>query len=204
MTKDAPQHPTHDHRKRLFDRFSTAVTRATGSSYAFLVAFAIVVIWAVTGPIFEFSNSWQLVINTGTTIITFLMVFVIQQSQNKDTLAIQLKLNELIASDSAANNRLVDIEDLSPEELAVLKKFYVKLARLAETDDDVHASHSLDEADGRHQVKLARVDKARVPRTPVPVNESPSAVAEDAKAATTAKGARAKDPTRGKPGKPRS
>ena len=162
MTKTNPaSHPSHTHRKRLFDRFSTAVTRATGSSYAFMIAFGIVAIWAVTGPIFDYSNSWQLVINTGTTIITFLMVFVIQQSQNKDTMAIQLKLNELIASDSAANNRLVDIEDLSPEELAVLKKFYVKLARLAETDDDVHASHSLDEADDRHQVKLTVVGKAR-------------------------------------------
>ncbi len=155
-----PRHQ-HRHEKRLFDRFSTTVTRATGSSYAFLIAFSIVLVWAVTGPIFAFSNSWQLVINTGTTIITFLMVFVIQQSQNKDTLAIQLKLNELIASDSAANNRLVDIEDLSPEELAVVKQFYIKLAHLAETDDDVHASHSLDEAHDRHQVKLAGADDAR-------------------------------------------
>ena len=151
----------HHHRKHVFDRFSTAVTRATGSSYAFLIASVVVVLWALTGPIFDYSNTWQLVINTGTTIITFLMVFVIQQSQNKDTLAIQLKLNELIASDSAANNRLVDIEDLSPEELAVLKKFYVKLARLALTDDDVHASHSLDEAEGRHQVKRVGAGKAR-------------------------------------------
>jgi low affinity Fe/Cu permease len=149
----------------LFDQFSAAVTRATGSSSAFQIAFAVVVIWAATGPIFEFSNTWQLVINTGTTIVTFLMVFVIQQSQNKETVAIQLKLNELIASDSAANNRLVDIEDLSAEELAVLKKFYVKLARLAETDDDVHASHSLDEAEGRHSAKLSVTDKARTHQT---------------------------------------
>lgn len=163
MKTNPARHPhRHPHGKRRFDQFSTAVTRATGSSYAFLTAFSIVVLWAVTGPIFAFSNSWQLVINTGTTIITFLMVFVIQQSQNKDTLAIQLKLNELIASDSAANNRLVDIEDLSPDELATLKKFYVKLARLAETDDDVHASHSLDEAEGRHHGKLAAVHTARV------------------------------------------
>jgi low affinity Fe/Cu permease len=163
MKNEAPASShQHSHHRGFFDRFSTAVTRATGSSYAFMIAFAIVVVWAATGPVFAFSNTWQLVINTGTTIITFLMVFVIQQSQNKDTMAIQLKLNELIASDSAANNRLVDIEDLSPEELATLKKFYVKLAQLAETDDDVHASHSLDEADGRHQVKLAGAGKARV------------------------------------------
>jgi low affinity Fe/Cu permease len=148
-----PHH--HDHHKGLFNRFSTAVTRATGSSYAFLIALTIIVVWAITGPIFHYSDGWQLVINTGTTIITFLMVFIIQQSQNKDTLAIHLKLNELIASDSAANNRLVDIEDLSPDELEVLKQFYVKLAKLAETDTDVHASHSLDEADDLHQSKLA-------------------------------------------------
>lgn len=163
--KNTTKHPhnTPPHRKSSFDRFSTAVTRATGSSYAFMIAMGVVVIWAVTGPLFDYSNSWQLVINTGTTIITFLMVFVIQQSQNKDTMAIHLKLNELLASDSAANNRLVDIEDLSADELAVLKKFYVKLARLALTDDDVHASHSLDEADGRHQVKLAGKARTRPP-----------------------------------------
>lgn len=149
-----PDH-THDHRRHPFDRFSSAITRATGSSRAFLAAFVIVVAWGATGPIFDFSNTWQLVINTGTTIVTFLMVFVIQQSQNKDTLAIQLKLNELIASNAQANNRLVDIEDLSPEELAVVKAFYVRLARLAETDDDVHTSHSLDEADELHQSKRA-------------------------------------------------
>jgi low affinity Fe/Cu permease len=169
MTKDTANEPNipqhhHDHHKRWFDRFSSAVTRAAGSSYAFFMALLVIVLWALTGPIFGFSDTWQLVINTGTTIITFLMVFVIQQSQNKDTLAIQLKLNELIASDAAANNRLVDIEDLSPEELAVLKKFYVKLAKLAENDDDVHTSHSLDEADDRHQVKLAVVGGARGPK----------------------------------------
>lgn len=154
-----PQDHRHDHNRHLFDRFSTAITRLAGSSSAFVMAFVVVVAWASTGPIFDFSNTWQLVINTGTTIITFLMVFVIQQSQNKDTLAIHLKLNELIASNAAANNRLVDIEDLSPEELAVLKAFYVKLARLAETDDDVHKSHSLDEAQELHQAKLAAEDR---------------------------------------------
>jgi low affinity Fe/Cu permease len=165
MTDDKSSRPrSHHHyhkRKRWFDRFSSAVTRAAGSSYAFLLAITVVLLWAVSGPIFAFSDTWQLVINTGTTVITFLMVFLIQQSQNKDTIAIQLKLNELIASDAASNNRLIDIEDLSPEELAVIKKFYVKLAELAENDDDVHTSHSLDEADDRHQVKLAGAAGAR-------------------------------------------
>ncbi len=151
----------HDHSRSLFDRFSGVVTRATGTSAAFIIACAVIVIWGVTGPIFKFSDTWQLVINTGTTIVTFLMVFVIQQSQNKDTLAVHLKLNELIACSEAANNRLVDIEDLSPEELKVLKAFYVKLARLAESDDDVHQSHSLDEADDLHKEKLAASRKDR-------------------------------------------
>jgi low affinity Fe/Cu permease len=182
------RHPDHDHHKGFFDRFSTAVTHASGSPYAFGIALAIVVVWGVTGPIFGFSNSWQLVINTGTTIITFLMVFVIQQSQNKDTLAIHLKLNELIASDSAANNRLVDIEDLSPEELAVLKKFYVKLARLAETDDDVHASHSLDEAEGRHHGKLAAIGTARALGKRGKADHKPATSGEPAKRKPRPKG----------------
>src|SRR4051812_36184870 len=127
---DASPPPPHGVHKHAFDRFSTAITRATGSSKAFVLAFLIILVWAATGPVFSFSNTWQLVINTGTTIITFLMVFVIQQSQNKDTLAIQLKLNELIACNAGANNRLVDIEDLSAEELATVKAFYARLARL--------------------------------------------------------------------------
>ncbi len=131
---------------RMYNRFSSIVTRATGRPLALVIAFLVIVIWAITGPIFNFSDTWQLVINTGTTIITFLMVFIIQQSQNKDTTAIQLKLNELIASNASASNRLVDIEDLTEEELLVLKKFYVKLSDLAEKEDDIFKSHSLDEA----------------------------------------------------------
>jgi low affinity Fe/Cu permease len=132
--------------KAFFERFSAKVTKATGSSVAFMIAFAIIIIWAVTGPIFKFSDTWQLVINTGTTIITFLMVFVIQQSQNKDTVALQLKLNELIAASPTASNRLVDVEDLTAAELDLLKKFYIKLARLAEKEADIHSTHSIDEA----------------------------------------------------------
>ncbi|MFM9911200.1 MAG: low affinity iron permease family protein [Chitinophagaceae bacterium] len=132
---------------KLFDKFSTKITRATGSPAAFIGAMLVVLIWGILGPIFNFSNTWQLVINTGTTIITFLMVFIIQQSQNKDTMAIQLKLNELIASSITASNRLIDIEDLTDEELNVLKKFYVKLSKLAEKENNIHSSHSLDEAE---------------------------------------------------------
>jgi low affinity Fe/Cu permease len=137
----------------FFEKFSAKVTWATGRPFAFILAFAVIISWALTGPIFHFSDTWQLVINTGTTIITFLMVFVIQQSQNKDTLALHLKLNELIASVSTASNRLIDVEDLSAEELKTLKKFYVELSCLAKKEADIHSTHSIDEANVIHQQK---------------------------------------------------
>ena len=93
-----------------FEKFSAKVTKITGKPISFLMAMFIVIVWGITGPVFKFSDTWQLVINTGTTIITFLMVFVIQQSQNKDTIALQLKLNELIAATSTASNRLIDVK----------------------------------------------------------------------------------------------
>ncbi len=147
---------------RLYNNFSTKVTRAAGRPMALIVAFLVIILWAITGPVFNYSDTWQLVINTGTTIITFLMVFVIQQSQNKDTTALQLKLNELIASNEKASNRLIDIEDLTEEELLVLKKFYVKLADLAEKETDVFTSHSLDEAERNNSSKKARIPGKKV------------------------------------------
>jgi len=139
---------------RMFDRFSSVVTRATGKPVAFISAFIIIIIWAVTGPIFQFSDTWQLVINTGTTIITFLMVFVIQQSQNKDTVALHLKLNELIAATKGASNRLIDVEDLTPEELEILKNFYIKLSKLAAKENDISCTHTVEEAQELHHRKL--------------------------------------------------
>ena len=140
----------------LFDSFSKNVTKATGSPVAFLIALAVIIVWAVTGPIFNYSDTWQLVINTGTTIITFLMVFIIQQSQNKDTLALQLKLNELIATNKDASNRLIDVEDLTEPELQLLKKFYIKLSEMAAKDNDLHSTHSIDEATEIHLSKLKK------------------------------------------------
>ena len=132
--------------KKKFGTFSTWVTKATGSSSAFFIALLIVVVWALTGPIFHFSETWQLVINTGTTIITFLMIFVIQQSQNKDTLALHLKLNELIAASEFTSNRLIDSEELTEEELLVIKKYYKKLSYITKSEDSIFKSHSVDEA----------------------------------------------------------
>ncbi len=137
----------------FFHKFSNAVARASGRPVASVLAFVLIIGWAVAGPFFGFSSTWQLVINTCTTIITFLMVFVIQQSQNKDTMALQLKLNELIASQKNASNRLIDIEDLTSEELEVLKKFYIKLSVLSAKDNNLHSSHSIDEAAAVHKSK---------------------------------------------------
>ena len=134
----------------LLEKFSHQATKATGTSLAFMLAVTVIVVWGVTGPLFRFSDTWQLVINTGTTVITFLMVFVIQQSQNRDTMAIQLKLNELIAVNASASNRLVAIEDLTESELDALKKFYTHLASLSKKEIELFASHSIDEAIYRH------------------------------------------------------
>ena len=150
---------------RWFNKFSSLVTTSTGKPAAFIAAFLIVIVWALTGPIFHYSDTWQLVINTGTTVVTFLMVFVIQQSQNKDTLALHLKLNELIAASKNASNRLVNIEDLTPAELGTLKEFYCHLSALAKTDKNLFTSHSIDEAHQNHQQKVHKKD--------LPVKEAP-------------------------------
>ncbi len=138
--------------KHFFEKFSSRVTKATGKPLAFILALVVIIAWAVSGPVFHFSDTWQLVINTGTTIITFLMVFIIQQSQNKDTMALQIKLNELIAA-SGASNRLIDVEDITEEELETLKKFYVKLAVLAKKEADIRLTHSIEEAMEIHERK---------------------------------------------------
>jgi low affinity Fe/Cu permease len=139
-----------------FENASRRVTEATGRPWAFGIALATVLVWGLTGPIFRFSDTWQLVINTGTTIVTFLMVFLIQQSQNKDTHAIELKLNELVAAMAGASNRLIDVESLSDEELETLRHFYQQLAVMAKRDRGLSESHSIDEAAVRHQTKIEK------------------------------------------------
>ena len=143
---------------QFFNKFSAVVIKFTGSPAAFFIALCVIVVWACCGPIFQFNDTWQLVINTSTTIITFLMVFLIQQSQNRDTMAMQLKLNELIASNKDASNHLIDIEDLTEEELEVLKKYYIRLAELVKKEQDIHQAHSISEADEVHEEKHS--DKA--------------------------------------------
>lgn len=140
----------------LLERFSYQATRATGTSGAFVLAVGVIVIWAMTGPIFGFSDTWQLVINTGTTIVTFLMVFLIQRTQNKDALAIHLKLNEIVAALEGASNRLIDVEDLTEPEIDALRNYYKKLIDLARSDDNLTISHSIEEAATRHGSKYKK------------------------------------------------
>ena len=137
----------------LLERFSRAATEAAGSSPAFGLAVLVIVIWGATGPLFHFSDTWQLVINTGTTVVTFLMVFLIQRSQNKDSRAIHLKLNELVAALKGASNRLIDAEGLTEAELAILHKHYRQLAELTKKEESLTKSHSIDEAERRHASK---------------------------------------------------
>lgn len=113
-----------------FEKVAAKITQFTGSSPAFVIALGLVIVWAVSGPVFNYSENWQLIINTGTTIITFLMVFIIQHSQNKDTLALQLKLNELIYAIGGASNELVDAEDLCEEDLKSLREHYEKISEI--------------------------------------------------------------------------
>lgn len=142
-------------KSNYFEKFANWATNATGSSAAFITAIIIIIIWIITGPVFHYSDTWQLIINTGTTIVTFLMVFLIQKSQNKDSKAIHLKLNELLASHQGASNRMVDIEDLTEIDLDHLHKFYVKLSSLAEKEDDLTCTHSIDAAQENHNFKLS-------------------------------------------------
>ena len=128
-----------------FDRFASRVTRWAGSPVAFALALASVVVWAAVGHFFDYSENWQLVINTGTTIVTFLMVFMIQQSQNKDSIALHLKLNELLAASKQASNRMIGIEDLDEQDLREVAEFYVRLAARAKDGGRGKETHSIDE-----------------------------------------------------------
>ena len=144
---------------RRFEQASQLVTHWTGTSWAFTIACLMIIAWLVCGPVFGFSDTWQMVINTCTTIITFLMVFLIQRTQNKESLAIHLKLNELIAATEGASNRLVDVEELSEEDLDVLHEYYSSLAQAVERETNIRQSHSIDDGKGPH----LRVTKGRKP-----------------------------------------
>lgn len=140
-------------RGNIFERVAALSIFFTGTTAAFVSALLVVVVWLITGPLFDFSNTWQLVINTGTTVVTFLMVFLIQRMQNKDSKAIHLKLNELVASLKGPSNRLIDVEDLTEDELETLSAYYRHLAEMAKREKDLSVSHSIEEAKELHKVK---------------------------------------------------
>jgi low affinity Fe/Cu permease len=155
--------------EELFAKVAGKASQAAGSFWTFSLALLVVLVWAATGPIFRFSETWQLVINTGTTIVTFLMVFVIQHAQNKDMRAVQLKLNELIAAVEGASNRLIDVEDLSDRELEHL---YSRFRHLAKTAQRVEhgAKLTIDSDDGEEDD--APLEHAHSERDKTPVRSS--------------------------------
>jgi low affinity Fe/Cu permease len=143
-------------RESLLARFARKATDWSGSSPAFGLAVLTIAIWAITGPIFGYSDTWQLVINTGTTIVTFLMVFLIQRAQNKDARAVHLKLNELVAALPGASNRLINVEDLTENEVDAIHRYFITLVKLAKADRQLTESHSVEEAHEHHKRKSER------------------------------------------------
>ncbi len=143
------------HTPSVLERISSHVTKASGSSAAFVSAFFIIIVWLISGPFFNFSDTWQLVINTGTTIITFLMVFLIQRAQNKDSIAIHIKLNELLVAQESASNRLVSVEDITEDELKSLQLFYKNIALMTKNEMSIQESHSAIQANSHHEKKFS-------------------------------------------------
>ena len=141
---------------RRMEDLSATVTEWTGTAAAFSLALGAVLVWLLTGPVFHFSDTWQLVINTTTTVITFLMVFLIQRAQNKSARAMALQLNELIAAVDGASNRLIDADQLPEEELENLHKYFHELVRMAKRDVKITQSHSIEEAEARHEGKMQK------------------------------------------------
>lgn len=143
----------------IFERLAHEATVFSGSTLAFMLALLCIVLWLLTGNYFHYSDTWQLVINTGTTIITFLMVFLIQRMQNKDSKALHLKLNELVAALEGPSNRLIDVEELTEAELETLSMYYRKLAEMARKEKSLSASHTIEEAVERYNNKYTRHHK---------------------------------------------
>lgn len=137
--------------KDIFRRFSNKISNLAGTATAFVVALSIVIIWATTGPAFGFSDTWQLVINTGTTIVTFLMVFLIQNTQNRDAKAVQLKLDELIRSSKPARDSFIDLEDLTDSDLARIDEEFKTVHGRLDQDAKLHLWHKMVDAERRRR-----------------------------------------------------
>jgi low affinity Fe/Cu permease len=147
--------------RNFVETFPLKATKAAGSTGGFMIALGLVILWALAGRLFHYSQNWELVINTGTSIITFLMVFLIQKSQNKDSLAIQLKLNELLAAHQYASNRLVNVESMSEDELKVIQKYYSRLSGIADKES-LWKSHTNNQSkDGESKDGTGMNDESR-------------------------------------------
>ncbi len=142
---NSASYATHSGLQTAFDHFASRVTRWAGSPAMFCLALSVVLVWALMGPAFNYSENWQLVINTLTTIVTFLMVFLIQQSQNKDSVAVHLKLNELLAANRHASNRMIGIKDLDEQGLREVADFYTRLADRAKQGGNDRKAYSIDD-----------------------------------------------------------
>jgi len=146
--------------KELFRKISARISNMVGSAYAFLIALTVVIVWAITGPMFGFSDTWQLVINTGTTIVTFLMVFLIQNTQNRDSKSIHLKLDELITSTKGASNSFLDLDNLTDDELGALDEQFKAMHEKAEIDPAIHKLHSKIKAEKQRRVTIRSAGQA--------------------------------------------
>src|SRR6202790_4241732 len=145
--------PTVTGFSHFIEKWSSKITQGAGSTIALVFAFMLVLIWSLSGLIFHYTEHWALVMGTGSSLITFLMVFLIQKSQNKHSLSIQLKLNELVAANELASNRLVNVEGMTEEELMVIQKYYSRLGEFAKKQDNLQQSHSIDEVHEKHTIK---------------------------------------------------
>lgn len=143
--------------KKIFQRFSSIISSATGTPAAFIIALGVVIIWASSGSIFNYSDTWQLVINTGTTIVTFLMVFLIQNTQNRDSKAMQLKLDELIRVTAKARDSLVSLENLADSDLAALDEEFNKIQEKHQASPVLHKLHKSIDAEHKRRHMLRRV-----------------------------------------------
>jgi low affinity Fe/Cu permease len=135
------------------EQYASIITIGAGSNATLIIAFIIVMIWYISGVFMHFSEQWPVIMSTGSSAVTFLMVFLIQKSQNKDVLATQLKLNEWVAANELASNRLVDIEGITEEKLKVIQKYYSKLSVFSQNQENLQQSHSIDEQHEEHEIK---------------------------------------------------
>jgi len=149
----------HSSISRAVESLATRMTNAAGNTYILLVVLTAVIAWAISGFYLHFSAQWEMIIGTASSVVTFIMVFLIQKSQNKHSLSIQLKLNELVAANQLASNRLVDVEGMSEDELKVIKKYYAKLSRFTGQEENPTQPHSIDESHEAHSIKKDMEDE---------------------------------------------